>query len=133
MKNESKNSGASNPCPECGHPLTIVTYARGHVIQRLRCAHCAVSGKNVLVEVEIGQKPFYKITKISMKTFVKVLSIAIIITVIVISNKDVFAKKVTCKSFKTQTQAQKTFDSDPVKYSALDKGGIHNKACEMLP
>lgn len=49
-----------------------------------------------------------------------------------ISGEVVIAKKVNCSSFLTQQKAQALFETDKVKYKALDKDN-NGVACESLP
>lgn len=37
----------------------------------------------------------------------------------------------SCKDFKSRGDAQQAYESDPIKYKHLDKGGIKGKACEV--
>lgn len=39
---------------------------------------------------------------------------------------------INCSQFASQSEAQAAFDSDPVKYEGLDRGGIEDKPCESL-
>lgn len=87
--------------------------------------------------------PDKKIYINSIVLVVIVLAIIIIAPIKSSFNKIQANKRISCKDFSTQKEAQKAYDSDPIKYKSLDSGqdddnsdgdshGLGEVACESL-
>lgn len=119
MEKDPKDAGKTQDCPSC--QKTLVIFYDDNSIS-IKCENCGT-----IINIATGWKKFF-----TFKTVIKTAALILVVTSIVIFSKSVFAKRITCQSFKTQQQAQTMFNSNPIKYKNLDKGGITGKACESL-
>lgn len=80
MKKESKNLGLSKACPSCRKTLIKSANIIGVGNFKTKCPHCGS-----LIKVEIGQKSFITLTKVSI-CLLLVIGIYQIITIIGVKN-----------------------------------------------
>lgn len=108
MPKTSKNLGFSKACPECRKTIINSALLVGNGTFKTKCPHCLN-----IIQIEIGQKTYFTLTKV-----------VIILAIIFFTSwsvNEIRAKKITCDTFRTYDEALLTFNSDPVKYAALDR------------
>jgi len=64
MKKESKNLGLSKACPSCRKTLIKAANIIGVGKFKTKCPHC-----HALIQVEIGQKSYFTLTKVLICLF----------------------------------------------------------------
>lgn len=89
-------------------------------------------GEEIRICPACKRKILMKVMQKTIITFTKIVCVITFLALAVrISNETTLARKVTCDSFSTHAEAQKLFDSDPIKYKNLDKND-NKVACEFL-
>lgn len=65
--------------------------------------------------------------------FISLVCFAVFAISFVSGSRKASAKRLNCRAFEYQEDAQKVFDRNPNLYAALDRGGKKGTACEGLP